>query len=189
MLLPSLFRHWPDYALAVEALDEDRGHWSRRADVLAGAAANASAFVHHREALDDVYCPDGTLARTCRALDAVGSADADVLFPYRVTHVDVLSRETRNPVDRASRADMAAGVVAAKETVAAPKVHLWLAEALEVRRSREAVALAVRDAKPAGDALHVEDLAIYGPWRQDGRRTLRNAGERYGSVAAVRRLV
>jgi hypothetical protein len=84
---------------------------------------------------------------------------------------------------------MAAGVVAAKETVAAPKVHLGLAEALEVRRSREAVALAVRDAKPAGDALHVEDLAIYGPWRQDGRRALGNAGERYGSVAAVSRLV
>ena len=185
----SAFVNWPDEPLLLEALDENRRHRTRGADMFTCAAADAHRLVHHGEALDDVYCADGTLARTCRALDAVGSADADVLFPYRVTHVDVLSRETRNPVDCASRADMAAGVVAAKETVAAPKVHLGLAEALEVRRSREAVALAVRDAKPAGDALHVEDLAICGPWRQDGRRAFGNAGERYGSVAAVSRLV
>ena len=62
MLLPSLLRHWPDYALAVEALYEDRGHWPRGADVLACAAANAGALVYDREALDDVYRPDGALA-------------------------------------------------------------------------------------------------------------------------------
>jgi hypothetical protein len=72
---------------------------------------------------------------------------------------------------------MAAGVVAAKETVAAPKVHLGLAEALKVRRGREAVALAVRYAKSAGDALHVEGLAVYGSRRQDGRGALGNARE------------
>ena len=62
MLLPSLLRHRPHQALAVEALYEDRGHWPRGTDVLACAAANAGALVYDREALDDVYRPDGALA-------------------------------------------------------------------------------------------------------------------------------
>ena len=54
MLLPSLLKHRPHYALAVEALYEDRGHWPRGADVLAGAAADAGALVYDRESLDNV---------------------------------------------------------------------------------------------------------------------------------------
>ena len=188
MLLPSLLRHRPHYALAVEALYEDRGHRSCRADVLAGAAANAGALVYDREALDDVNRAYRALARTGGALHSV-RADAKILLPDRMAHVDVLALEPRNPVDRHRRADMPAGVVAAEKTVAATEIHFGLAEALEVRRRRKTPASAVRDAEPARNAFDVEFPAIHCTGRENGRRTFRHTGERHRGETAVSRLL
>ena len=156
--------------------------------MLAGAAANAGAFVHHREALDDVNRAYRALARTGGALHSV-RADAEVLFPYRVAHVDVLALEPRNPVDRHRRADVPACVVAAEKTVAATEIHLWLAEALEVCRRRKAPSPAVRDAEPARDAFDVEFRAIHCTGRENGRWTFRHTGERHRGETAVSRLL
>ena len=165
------FRHGPHYALTIEALDENRRHRARGAHMLAGAAADACSLVHDWESLNNVNRAYWALARTSGALHPV-LADAKVLLPYRVAHVDVLPLEARNPVDRARRTDVPAGIIAPEKAVAAPEVHFGLTEALERCRRRKAPSAAVRDAKPTRDALDVEFLAIHGTRRENRRGTV-----------------
>ena len=156
--------------------------------MLAGATANACALVYDREALDYVNRSYWALARARGALHSV-LADAKVLLPYRVAHVDVLSLKARNPVDRESRANVPAGVVAPEKAVATPEVHLRLAESLERRRRRKAPSTAVRNAKPTRDALDIEFLAVHGARRENCRRAVWHSRKRHRRETAVGRLL
>ena len=117
----------------------NRAEWSGRAEVLAGAAADAFVFVHGRHLYRSVwtfvvYHLDGS----CRAMagavattDAVGEHYAIVFNPYGMTHMYAGLLFPCDGFDGTGRADLAA-TRAFGATVAALKRHRGLHEVHQV---------------------------------------------------------
>ena len=178
-----------DDALALEALHEDRGHRPHGADVFARAAADARGLVDDGDARDNRDRLDRALALARRAGDVLRRAQAAVLLPDRVAHVEVAPRNVVEKPERARRARRRALLRAGEAAVAPPEVHLRLAERLERRRGDEALLGARRDARAAADAQPVEERAVNRAGRQDLGGTRGDARKGHGRVAAVRRLL
>ena len=89
---------------------------SGRAEVFAGAAADAFVLVHGRHlhlavrafVIHHLYGSCWAVACAVATADAIGAHYAIFLDPYGMTHVDVSLFLTRNGLDGTGRADLAA---------------------------------------------------------------------------------
>ena len=117
----------------------NRAERSGRAEVLAGAAADAFVFVHGRHLHGSVrtfvvYHLDGScraMAGAVAAAHAVGEHYAIVFNPYGMTHMDAGLLFPCDGLDGTGRADLAA-TCAFRTTVAALKRHRGLHEVHQV---------------------------------------------------------
>ena len=137
-------------------------HRTRRADVLASAAADALVGVHDGNpgavrALDQRNRIYGAVAKAGGAGHAFSRCEAAILVPHGFADVDVPLHEGRYRLYRAGRADFAA-LSAVDRAISLVERHLRLAEVLEARRGTQHLAGARLDAKLATDALRPEVL-------------------------------
>ena len=75
--------------LNIKALDENRRHRTRRADMFARSATDAGSLIHNGKALNEVNRLNRTLSYACSAIITVNSTHAKILFPNRVPHVNM----------------------------------------------------------------------------------------------------
>ena len=160
------------------SIDGDRTDRACRAEVLAGAAADAALLVHHRTAIAGFLVfhqadgAGGAVAGAVAALHAFLHHAESGIHAGRA-HMVLRLLLLGDSLDGPGRAEFrAAG--AFRAAVAALVGHLGLHQVLEVRRRTEHVVRAFGHAQLAGGAAAVEILHAFGSGRRDGNVALRH---------------